>query len=493
LLIDTLQLSMDAMKLIDSLPRWRPVWQSLFLLLLSLNTVSVWGQAPQKTEDDWILLGNPVLFPGSGPGKVRAIFGLGYKEEGMSKVEVNVVLLVGQPGVVATCTEKEPVFPYSMSTNRAEVLAEHYFDMEYLVSTTSAGLKAQFRVSGSYYISGEKRSVDYLGPMMDVPGNGNTGTLIVNSKVWDPTAVGEFRLPTAEEIAGSQGVELNRAFVSRMDSNGRMSVSLAPGDYEFYAFADGRRSNPEVVRVQKDGVVSVDVVLDETKEFWSPLVVDQLVVDQGLSATDYGIVSSNATSLVLRFRSFGKPFDVGRRPNHLDVNYQDANGNQVESVEELFVSDPSRGLLECAGNNWKVLKRILAKANGAPLTLSGHVSGEDFQYEFRMGTRKIQGKLKAPPSRPALSVANRTVAVWLMGPMVTLVATTDKKGHFELPVLVPEGVAAKLRVTVVGSGGMNFHGDATFSTLTDQNVTVTLLGPDDLLNGVRPFQLADRG
>jgi hypothetical protein len=487
---------MDAMKLIDSLPRRRPAWQSLFVLLLSLSTVPLWGQAPRQTEDDWIVLANPVLFPGSGSGKVRAVFELAYKEEGMSNIIVdNVVLLVGQPGVAAPRTQIDYTFPYQMATNRAPILAEHYFDREYLVSTTTAGLKAQFRLSGSYFYAGKRFKVDYLGPVMDVPGNGNTGTLIVNSKIWDPESVGEYRLPTAEEIAGSQGVELNRAVVAKMDANGRMSISLAPGDYEFYAFAEGRRSIPEVVRVVKDEVVSVEVILDEGKEFWNPLIVKPNAAVEGIISSDFSTVTtingfhSTNSGFSLIFSSFGKPFDVGT-PDNLKVRYQDENGNQVESVQDLFIKGPFTHILSVSSTKRPALQSIFAKAKGSPITLSGDVSGQGFHFEFRVGTRKVQGKLQAPPSRPSLSVANQTVAVWLVGQQVTLVATTDRNGNFQLPVLVPEGVAANLQVTVVGSDGVNFHGSAAFSTLKDQNVTVVLLGPDDLLNNVAPFQLA---
>lgn len=468
-----------------SLLRQRPIWQFMFLLLLSLGTVSLWGQVPLRTQNDWIVLVNPVLFPGSGPGKVRAVFELAYKEEGMSQIEVSVALLVGQPGVAAVPGPFQASFPYRMTTNKAKSLAEHYFDIEYLASTTTAGLKAQFRVSGSYYFNGQKRIVDYLGPVMDVPGNGNTGTLIVNSKIWDPTAVGEYRNLTAEEVAGSQGVELNRAVVAKMDVNGRMSITLAPGDYEFYAFGASRRSNPEVVRVEKDKVVSVEAVLDEGKEFWAPVVVR-------LSPAADGIMSSvliNQTLMSFNFSSFRSPFDV-RDATNLTMDYQDANGNQREDVQDLFLFGPWQNNLTFNPQKKSEMANILAKAKGGPITFSGYAGGQNFEYEFRVGTRRIKGKVLAPPSRPSLSVANQAVAVWLVGQQVTLVATTDANGNFELPVLVPEGVVANLFVTAVASDGMNFHGNASFSTLKDQNVTVTLLGPNDLLNNVPAFQLA---
>lgn len=462
-------------------------WLVLLVLLVTLEAGLLNGQIPNHgAGEKRLVLSNAILIPGSTPGNVRAVFVLnGTGCASHVKTEVKLVFET-RGGPVPAVPIPKRMAPVGLSGSTQETNYVGKVDLEFATVTITPGLKARLRISGTYYCEGVKYSEDYMGALMDVPGNGNTGTLVVNVRMPDPEAFGDGRVPTKEEMDDHSGVWLNGVLKAKIDSSGRAIFTLPPGKYEYFASAGWMSNVGENVNVEKDQIVYESVTLDEGKDFSDYMGVDSPECVEDLLNADF-------QSFSLQFYSSDPAFPLvideaaPATLDHLTVSYQGATGSNEEEIQDLFRPAADGSLV---ATKIETLRKIFVeRANGSPITIRGYFHGEEFVYGFQMGFSKIKGRLQAPPSRPTLSLANQSVAVWLMESDHNILCQSSADGSFELPVMVPLNGMASLQVTVVGSDGVNFYGNAVFSTREDQNVTVTLLGSADIINRVNPFQL----
>lgn len=108
------------------------------------------------------------------------------------------------------------------------------------------------------------------------------------------------------------------------------------------------------------------------------------------------------------------------------------------------------------------------------------------EVEFYVGRFTIAGQLAAPPSAPKLDLSGITVKLTVLGTGITMKAKANKDGAFSFTD-VPLGNLALAAETT--SKGSTFSSDGSLFLNADRSVTMTLLGPEDIINGVPPITI----
>jgi hypothetical protein len=472
------------MKLNSNLLRRGRPWQTSTKLILFLLPALLVGQDYHSERvQDFIQFSSPAFFPGSTPTRIKAVFEIGPTNHSMSQMRVNSVTLTQTEGGPATPIRPlQSPFPYAMTRSNQESLDEHYFEVEYEVGSIRAGAKAKLELFASFLFKGRKFNSRFESPILDLPGNGNEGTLIMNPTIEDASQPGGNRSLNQKDRAEFDA-ELNKSYQLRLNADGKISATLAPGRY-FFEMSIAGYTAAEGITIEKGKITSVDALLTESEPRSMPYVVFSPDCVENILSADF-------QKFRLRSTSYAKPWQIKDFAN-LTVDYQNAQGNQGAIIQDAFQVDPDGTL---TATKIEALRKIFVQeakgAKGGFLTISGTLDGNYFQYRFRIGSRRIRGKLKPPPSLPGLAVGNRSVIVQLAEDEVNFEAITKPDGSFELPVLVPDKQTALLSVTVIANNGNYYRGSAGFLTFKDQNVEVTLLGPEDDNARVTPFVLLD--
>ena len=263
--------------------------------------------------------------------------------------------------------------------------------------------------------------------------------------------------------------------VGRTGTDGTLQAVVPSGRIRIRAIEYPSSIGDAEVTLPPGASPPVSIVLADSKE---PTEDSELVLEQ---APD-GILPSDAASLTLTFGQDDAPVSI-ERVQQIEVSIPPEGAG--ESLEELFTV--SQGVIR-ASNAAAVHRRILQHAKIGRL-LSLDVSAIDtegrFHYgvvRFLAGTFKLAVTLAAPPSNPALPVANVPVWVSIVGTEVAVRRTSDANGLFEVDSL-PDATVAFRAHTV--SSGIHYYANATLTMCADRTVTLALLNVKDLVAGAR--------
>jgi hypothetical protein len=105
---------------------------------------------------------------------------------------------------------------------------------------------------------------------------------------------------------------------------------------------------------------------------------------------------------------------------------------------------------------------------------------------FRVGQSGLVVTLAAPPSNPALRIADVEVGVSLIGAGIAVQRVSDAGGRFEIESF-PHGTVAF--DAEVKQDGRYYYGQATMAHFGQRSVTLVLRHVSDLVNGVPALEL----
>jgi hypothetical protein len=226
----------------------------------------------------------------------------------------------------------------------------------------------------------------------------------------------------------------------------------------------------------------LSIVLDPDKEGFDIHDVDLMLAE----AVD-DIVPVTSRTFTLKFVRNGHLVPVAEIRS---LEVLDEDGNPERDLTQLFkVTD---GVLR-AGNPKAVFE---AFAGEPERTIRLGVEAEDAKgltawnrVGFRIGQSRLSVMLVAPPSNPALPVANIEVGVSLLSDGVALPGVSDASGRFTLDSFPSGNVDLSCETTFQGD---YYYGDATISLSGPLSVTLVLRNVKDIVNGVPPFKLSEK-
>lgn len=300
-------------------------------------------------------------------------------------------------------------------------------------------------------------------------------TLTVNVFTLDPAAPDGIGPPAGAGVY----VSVDGSDVGRTVADGTLTVQVAPGDRQVRATVPSRSAGTATVTLAAGGSASVSIVLDDENDVTeaTPLIVAE--------AAD-GIVPATSETFTLDFM---RP--TGRVPltRISQVEMLDHDGDVEYELGWMFTlsngrivaSDPEQVFIWVPTIEPAVLRVHAVDADG--FTHAGTV-------RFSVGHYPLHLTLAAPPSNPALNVANVEVTISVVGTATTFRRTSDVNGQIELPSMPFSSVTLD---AVAQAGGRFYYGQGSVRVTEETSVTLTMRNVTDVIEGVPPLQAQPGG
>lgn len=292
-------------------------------------------------------------------------------------------------------------------------------------------------------------------------------TLTIEAFLVDPEVGEHARQPVAGAI-----VKVEDMPVGRTADDGTLTVRIPSGPIHVTAQLAPTTAGRSDLTVLPGASERFVLQMDPEKEVAedTTLVLTEAVDD---------IVPFASPSFTLKFmrgRELAPIVSVG------SVNLVDRHENFERTLDELFAVADGSIVAKSAS---KVLESLAAHADQ---TIALQVDAQDaaggMHYgliRFRVGRSKLLVTLAAPPSNPALPVANIEVGVSLIGTGIAVQRVSDAQGRFEIEAL-PHGTLVFGCESV--SRGVYYYCGGTLAYWGEQSITLGLLHVTDLVNGV---------
>jgi hypothetical protein len=309
-----------------------------------------------------------------------------------------------------------------------------------------------------------------------INGQASVGTAIVAVSVflYDETT------PDGKGKPAGEGVYLfvDGKHLANTDADGQALLTVPAGTVAVQAIVPSTAIAGTTVEAPKGVTVALQLILDDSKEVVSPI---QLSV----SGMTGDVLPSSFDSFIITLLDNGAPRAAAAVA---EVALEDDLGNTLVRLTDDFQVDVLGRLTPV---NLAVIADAVTKYPGRELVL--RVAAEDALgftllgvQPLYLGQYTLNVTLKAPPSNPALSVANVQVTYQLMGTGLELVGTSDGAGNVSFGQ-VPLGNAS-LDSLIVQSERY-FYGQANFFLSRSSQARVTMTHADDIVNGVPRFEL----
>ncbi|MBI1733217.1 MAG: carboxypeptidase regulatory-like domain-containing protein [Gammaproteobacteria bacterium] len=271
-------------------------------------------------------------------------------------------------------------------------------------------------------------------------------------------------------------VYLDNELVGETLDNGVLDFQATAGKHRVTAFDPYLAGAGKLVTIRRDTTKTVKLLMTG-----AGLAV---ALDHRLTGDLSPVVPASTSELSVTFRnSSGSalvPTQLGNASveqvqtgTTVDVTdrFEILGNGEIRTVSEAYLGD----ILGVDGE--QILHVSASTANGTSL---------DGTLSFRVGRYSLSGQVVAPPSNPELSTQGAEILFRVLGTKVEAFAATAADGSFTLTGVPAGNVAFELEhqegeVTYSSSG-------ALFVTGATQ-LEITLLGPEDYVNGVPPFSI----
>lgn len=280
--------------------------------------------------------------------------------------------------------------------------------------------------------------------------------------------------------------------VGEVDDNGMLTINIAPGQHDIVALLPNELAARTSVTIEAGSDNNVQLIL---KSESLALVEDYQLA---LNEAENGVLPDNLDTLTLQITSpDGMPLPLTRvsgitvtqiRPgSSLDETGGGVPLTTPIRLDQFFtIADDGLSII---ATDIDSIRSIFSGFNGQ-LELSvlaanseQGVSYED-QFAFNFGTLRLEGTLLAPPSMPNLDVSNVEVLVTILGANAQLSTLSGSDGRFIFPS-VPAG-SIDIQASIENNDNI-FFGLGTIFLLQDTSADLTVLGVEDVINGIPPL------
>lgn len=299
----------------------------------------------------------------------------------------------------------------------------------------------------------------------------STGTLEVRAVLDDGTG------GPGESAGAGVVIRLDGTEVGTTDLSGALTVVQPPGTFLLAAVIPSMAAGEREVTLEAGVTTAVTVVLIE-QEVIEP-------ADLTLVELVNGALPLDTTTITLQFVHAGAVVPI---TSLFEVELHSADpAAEGSDLTGLFVVTPEGTI--AAVDATSVISKVVVIASDSRLRVN---AGDDkgFSYAgtvvFAPGLYRVQVQLEAPPSQPSLPVDGLQVRL-RYGTGVELLSTSDSDGGCEL-TQVP-GSMLELEV-LTEMGGITYTGQAAIAVTQNVRLLVRLLGLDDLVNGVVPWEVS---
>jgi len=299
----------------------------------------------------------------------------------------------------------------------------------------------------------------------------------------DPPPLATLSVSVFEEGGRPAGegvfVDVEGIPIGRTGPGGTLRADVPSGEIAVHATEYPSSDGANGITLPPGGSSAVSVVLMDSKE---PTEDSDLVLEE---APD-DILPANPASLTLKFVQDNVPVRIDSIE---EINISEDRDTGGESLTELFgvVDGAMHAQVPSAA-----YRRIAEQAAiGRPLWLAALAIDTEGRSHygaipFQLGQFKLDVVLGAPPSNPALPVANIPVRVSVVGSDVVLRRTSDAHGRFQIEAL-PDATIVFEGHTV--ASGIHYYTNASLTLCADRSVTLLMVNVKDLVAGVREVVL----
>jgi hypothetical protein len=267
--------------------------------------------------------------------------------------------------------------------------------------------------------------------------------------------------------------------IGRSDPKGALVAQVPAGKIEIHATEYPSSWGTALVDAPPGGSRTVSIVMAGDKE---PSEDSDLVVEE---APD-GILPASSASLTLKFVQDDRLVTI----EHIDdIELSDAPGESTEAVEEFFTVNA--GVIRAADVP-ALFERIEKRPRtGRLLALAAMAIDTEGRthygtVRFQLGRFRLAVRLAAPPSNPALSVANIPIRVSVIGSDIAMNCISDANGRFEMDSLPDATIEFDAHTAAANN---HYYLDATVTLCADRSVTLRMRNVEDLVAGVRAVTL----
>ena len=325
--------------------------------------------------------------------------------------------------------------------------------------------------------SAEDAAASAAAPAEEISTAAVTVTTVISPDKTEVTVFTKIEVPS---VKGGKGIDVyvDGKKIGETDSKGELKIlikagerrisALQPGLVGGAAFVDlvgGKKANVSVL-MTGEGMSQVveyettspqlPVLPADTEEFEVSFLNNkgQVIDLKSLDYLSFQRVSGGATQLI----NATDRFKLGK-------------GGVIKLIPGQSLADVTSGI--------GVQTMTIAATSTAGFTLQDVV-------EYYVGVFTISGQLAAPPSTPDLALDGIPVKLTVLGSSIVLTAKSKKDGSFTFDH-VPLGNVALSASTK--SDGLTFTSDGALFVNADRTVKMTLLGPEDFINGVPPIEV----
>lgn len=283
-----------------------------------------------------------------------------------------------------------------------------------------------------------------------------------------------YQGPVETALPAGYPVRVNGIVRGVTDALGRLDVAVLPGQLQVSIGKPPNEGGSSVASVVAGGTAAVKVAIDDGKEIAADGVLR-------IDAVQQGVLSRSAPRVAARFQD-ARDQSV-RLALLTDASVQDVSG-QLRNLTNVFS-------VQADGSVAAATSSFLGALSGLGGRLTLNVSGEDAagnvyksSASFYLADYRVRVQLVAPPSAPGLSLANVRVQATVLNTTLQFQAQSDATGLVVLPD-VPKGNLSLKAVTT--AAGLSYTGAGTAALGYDALVSLTLRGPQDVLNNVPPI------
>lgn len=272
-------------------------------------------------------------------------------------------------------------------------------------------------------------------------------------------------------------VEVDGRRVGVTGPDGSVRTLVSPGTRNVRAFLPGLAAGTATVTATPGAQATVTVNLVDGEAVETAM----LVIDQ-ISNT---ILPHDFPAFTMELRD-----DTGGRVaiRHIDsIQLESAFASELGlapiDVKERFVLQPS-GRVVASSAGIAELRDMLQELPAGPAVLSVIGADDDGVLfagaaEFSIGRYRLSVTLVAPPSKPNLTLSNRTVQVVVLNTPIDLRIATNNQGRFT--TLLPAGTAAL--DLEIADGGRYYYARTSLTMNANVEVMVPVLNVTDLQQG----------